>query len=482
MTHDTSTLGRRTDRPAPHAFARICFAGPFSGSGKTTVTLAAIAALTRRGYAVQPYKVGPDYIDTAYQAYAAGRPAGNLDSFLSGKAALTCSLLADKDGADLAVIEGCMGLFDGVGNTSQASTAEVAKLTDTPVVLVIPAKGYAASAAALVLGYRTFDPALNLVGFIVSGPSTKRHADLIAQAVLERNPIAYLGYLPQNEEFSLPSRQLGLVPHAEIEGKERLVKALATQAEQTVDLDALVSLAHTAPPLAQPAPQAAPPAPQAAPPTPRPVIAIAQDEAFCFYYRSSLQELERAGATLVPFSPLNDTALPNHTSGIYLGGGYPEVFAQRLQQNEAMRSLIARASRQGMPLYAECGGYLYLLSSLSDKDGASFEMCNVFEGHAALGTRLNARFGYVLATATRDTFLFAKGQTVHAHEFHHSAIEGEGTLFSVKKASSDKTWFTGECIRNTVATYAHIDFGANSACARAFVAAAREFAQGRSHG
>lgn len=480
------------------AYKRVCVAGPFSGSGKTTVTLALISALVQQGVRVQPYKVGPDYVDTAYQSYAARRSAGNLDSFMMDPRALLTALVADAATSDIAVLEGCMGLFDGLGSSSVASTAEVAKLTKTSVILVIPAQGYAASAGALAQGYANFDPELLLVGFVVSKPSSKRHAALIAEAVTANTNLEYLGYLPKDPEFELPSRQLGLVPFNEIATIDAYLEKLAAQAAETLNLTRILELAAQAPALDVPAPAdseqedavraqdaaflSADARATDARDANAPTIAIAKDDAFSFYYRSSLQALTAAGAHLIEFSPLSNKSVPRKADALYLGGGYPEEFAKQLSRNVVFQDSLKRCIEAGMPVYAECGGYLYLMKALTTSDGQTYALCHIFEGHARMDAKKSPRFGYVYATAMQDTFLFKEGEQLKAHEFHHSKVEEEGKIFAIKKASSDKTWFTGDCYKQTVGTYAHIDFGSHPLAAKRFVAAAAEYKKRKEHG
>ncbi|WP_320670650.1 cobyrinate a,c-diamide synthase [Patulibacter defluvii] len=415
--------------------ARLVIAGTTSGAGKTTIASGLMAAFRARGLTVQGAKVGPDFIDPGYHALATGRPARNLDAFLSGPD-LIAPLLAHAVGhgapAELAIVEGVMGLFDGAsGRGELASTAHVAKLTRSPVVLVVDAAAMARSVAALVLGYRNYDLAVNVAGVILNRVGSEAHADLLREA-LEPIGVPVLGALVRDERLVAPSRHLGLVPVAERDARARETLAvLADRIAEQLDLDALLRLAREAPPLG-----VAPWDPVAAvaaaargtdglaavpdPPARRPRIAVAAGAAFSFRYSENLELLEAAGAELVPLDPLHDPALPEGCDGLYLGGGFPEEHGAALAENAPLRAAVAAHAAAGRPVVAECGGLLYLGREL---DGHA--MCGVLDGVGRLGTRLT--LGYREATAGADSPLWRAGEAVRGHEFHYSTSTPEAS-------------------------------------------------------
>lgn len=430
---------------------RVVIAGASSGVGKTTITAAVMAALTRRGRSVAPFKVGPDYIDPQFHRRACGRASSNLDCHMLGEAETVFLLQRGLQGQDIGIIEGVMGLFDGGGKDGQSgSTAELAKLTKTPVVLIIDGRGVSTSAAATVLGFARFRADIEIKGVIVNGVSSKKHYELIKDAVEEHSGVPCIGYMQQSEEVSLKSRHLGLVQADEVESLDTMLESLADMAEETIDLDALESIAGGAPELA---------------PEKNPfeaskgmleglTIAYAFDEAFSFYYNDNLQLLRELGANLVPFSPLRDDRLPKGAEALYLGGGYPEVFGKRLEENRGMRSHIRELLESGMPAYAECGGLMYLTAGIQGLGGESSDMAGFFPGRAVMSERLQ-RFGYVKVCTREEVCTIG-------HEFHRSYVEGmEGveTLYSIKRTSGgDRTWSCGYVKNNVLAGYPHVHF------------------------
>ncbi len=461
------------------SFPRILIAAPFSNSGKTTLTLAIIAALKRLGEQVKAYKCGPDYIDTAYHSFVSGSPAQNLDSYLNAPQAITSLLMQESSQEKIAVIEGVMGLFDGLGTTERASSAEIAKLTQTPVILVIPAHGMSRSVLALIEGFKNFDPELNLAGIIFSDIKSESHLRLLESLVAELKGLEYLGYLKHDEKLKLPSRQLGLTQVQEIEDIEEKLDYLALKAEESLDIQKIITLSKGAPKLEYKSlSESLAPYKSAC----RVKIGIIKDAAFNFYYNSSLRTLSFLGADLVECSFLEDSKLPEDISALYIGGGFPEEFAARLEKNESMRSSVKDAASSGMPIYAECGGYLYLCKSLTNKAGVSFELAAVFDSLSArLQDKKSPHFGYVSFEALDDTFLFKAGEIYRAHEFHHAQITGEKEVFAFSKLSNHLSWKTGACYKNTVASFAHIDFYAYPKLAQRFIQKACEYQDERSN-
>ena len=395
---------------------RVVIAGTSSGAGKTTVACGLIGALRARGAVVQGFKVGPDYIDPSYHTLASGRPGRNLDAFLSGPELIAPLARHGASGADIAVIEGVMGLFDGAsGRGELASTAHVAKLLQAPVLLVVDAASMARSAAAIVHGYSTFDPDLEVAGVIFNHVGSHHHEQLLRQAV-EPLGIPVLGALRRDERVVTPERHLGLVPAGERGERTRsALDALAAALARYADLDAIERLARAAPPL--PGSAWSPQSPSAATNAAR--IAIARGRAFSFHYEENLELLRAAGAELCPFDPLRDEDLPDGAGALVLAGGFPEVFGSELEANRPLRARVAAFAAAGRPILAECGGLLFLLEEL---DG--HQMCGVLPGQATMSDRLT--LGYREATAATATPWLDAGEHVRGHEFHYSQIAQSG--------------------------------------------------------
>ncbi len=454
-------------------YPRLVVAGTHSGSGKTSVVTALLAALRARGGVVRPFKVGPDYIDPAFHSHVTGVPSRNLDSWLVDAPVLRglFGRNAPPLGQGLSVIEGVMGLFDGKGSGHEGSTAHVAELLRAPVILVIDARGLSRSAAALVSGYASFSPGITVAGVIANRVAGERQYGLIRESVEAACHIPCLGYLPDDPSFALRSRHLGLIPATEVASLDAIVEALGRAADRTLDMDALVAAAEAAPPLPE---GALPPAGERIPVR----LGIARDAAFTFYYQDNLDLLASMGAELVPFSPMRDAALPDALHGLYLGGGFPEVFAAPLAANKAMRGAVENAAMRGMPMYAECGGMAYLCSGLTDADGREFPMAGVFRARVVMTSRLQ-RFGYAEMEFARDTILGPAGTRVRVHEFHYSALvppeeeERAAGCFLLRKGQA--AWHGGLARDRVVAGYPHIHFCSNPSLARNFLLACREY-------
>jgi cobyrinic acid a,c-diamide synthase len=391
---------------------RVVIAGTNSGAGKTTVASGLIGALRGRGRTVQGFKVGPDYIDPSYHRAASGRPGRNLDAFLSGPGLIAPLFRHGAAGAEIAIVEGVMGMFDGAsGRGELASTAHVAKLLQAPVVLVVDASAMARSAAALVLGFKAFDPKVNVAGVIFNRVGSDHHEALLREA-LEPVRVPVLGALRRDDRITKPERHLGLVPAGEREAEtETALTALTDAVNRYVDLDAVERLARDAPaPLGEVwSPEPGRPAGTGA------RIAIARGRAFSFHYEENLELLAAAGAELVPFDPLHDERLPEWCGALVLAGGFPEVYGAELEANASLRAEVAEFARSGRPVLAECGGLLFLGEQL---DG--HEMCGVLPARAAMGGRLS--LGYREASAATATPWMAAGDAVRGHEFHYSQV------------------------------------------------------------
>jgi cobyrinic acid a,c-diamide synthase len=439
----------------------LILAGTHSGAGKTTVTLAILAALARRGLRVQGFKVGPDFIDPGHHTALTGRASRNLDTWLLDRQALAHTFRKGAEGADVAIVEGVMGLFDGRGACDEAgSTADLARAWNLPVVLVVDASGLARSIAPLVRGFVDFDERVGVVGVIANRVGSARHyTEYLAPAVRADAKVEALGYLQRNDRLAIPSRHLGLWTAAEFRAEVGFRTELADAAEATLDLDRLIAVARI-PELPLPGPRPAPPAAR------RVRVAVARDSAFCFYYEDNLDCLRDAGAELIEFSPLDDGALPADTEVVYLGGGYPECHAARLSANTAMRTAIQRFHRQGGAIFAECGGMMACCAELRDLSGSSHPMWGLIPARVVMQPRF-AALGYVTMETDRDTHLGPAGTQVRGHEFHFSTLDPTATIpYATRLLRPDRDPKPdGIQIGSLLAGYAHLHFGSNPAAA-----------------
>ncbi len=445
---------------------RVVIAGTSSGAGKTTVACGLIGALRARGHVVQGFKVGPDYIDPSHHALASGRPPRNLDAFLSGPELIAPLVRHGGAGADLAVVEGVMGMFDGAsGRGELASTAHVAKLLGAPVLLVVDAAAMARSAAAIVHGFCTFDPDVDVAGVIFNRVGSDHHEELLREALAPLG-VPVLGALRRDERVATPERHLGLVPAGEREGSARAaLDALAQLVARQVDLDAVLRLTRAAPALPGPAWSPAPVAPPAAGAR----VAIARGSAFSFHYEENLELLRAAGAELAPFDPLRDEALPPDAGALVLAGGFPEVFGAELAANARLRAEVAAFAAAGRPVLAECGGLLYLCEEL---DGHA--MCGVLPARGRMTGRLS--LGYREAVAATATPWLAAGTRVRGHEFHYARVEpAAGTAPAWTLAARGAERAEGFAAGGVQASFLHVHWAAFPQFAADFAhAAARQ--------
>ena len=447
---------------------RIVIAATQSGGGKTTLVTGVLAALRARGLRVQSFKVGPDYIDLGYHQLASGRTGHNLDTWLVPEARLTEIFARECADADIAVIEGVMGLYDG-GRHGVSSTAAIAKALDAPVLLVIDAKSVGASAAATALGFRVYDPAVDLAGVLLNRLGSETHEEMVRTA-MEGIDLRVYGALRRDAALALPERHLGLTP-VEEHAAAATIAAVGERVEAGLDLDGILELARSASPLSVASPVHTEAAASVR-------IGVARDEAFSFYYAASLAELEAHGAEIVTFSPLYDVVLPD-VDGIIIGGGFPEMFAGELTANHSMRDSIRRVAEEGMPLYAECGGYMYLMRSLIDFDGAEHEMIGIFPARARMTEKLQM-VGYVEAEQLVNTVLGAPGLVLHGHEFHFSVEEADEEAAAVRpfrftKLRNHAQYPAGHIYQNALGSYLHLHFAGCQEAAKHFVEACRRW-------
>ena len=524
----------------------IVVAGTASGVGKTTLTLGLIAALRRRGLVVQPFKVGPDYIDPSYHAVAAARPCRNLDSWMLPEAAVRALFARAMWDADLAVVEGVMGLFDGRSDEGEVgSTAHVARLLGLPIVLVLDAAKTARSAAATALGFARFEPRIRIVGCVLNNVAGERHRRLVAEAVEGEAGLPVLGALRRDPELRLEERYLGLVPTVERSLPNGLLERLIGAVERDVDLDRLLSLSSVAERL--PWVDAAPSGAAAArdtpasddgsainssvilsaatdlrtekageppcgsvrrsfaalrmtileqqrteprgqarldivgelfPPSPIPTrvrIGVARDAAFSFYYEDNLDLLRAWGAELVELSPLDDAALPPNVRALYFGGGFPELFADRLAANVSLLADVRRAAEAGMPIVAECGGLMYLGETLTDREGRRHQLAGILPAHSSL-ERGRLTLGYREMTARRDSPLLRFGEMIRGHEFHWSVSPAPPAPSAAYSLDGPDQRLEGFASDSLLASYVHLHFGADARLAPRFVEAAAAWA------
>lgn len=449
-----------------HAFI---LAGTGSGCGKTTVTLGLLTLLQQSGLRVQPYKVGPDYLDTGWHTALCGVASRNLDSFMLPTSTLNALFSEHMQQADIAVIEGVMGLYDGYGtDPNYCSTAAMAKQLGCPVILLVDGKAVSTSIAATVMGFQHFDPSLNIAGVIVNRVNSESHFQLLKSAITRYCGLPVLGYVPRTAGVALPERHLGLVTARESALNRQPWQDFAATLERTLDIERLLALTE----LAHMPEGNLPPMPQSGAGL---TLALADDEAFNFYYPDNLALLARAGVEIVRFSPLHDHLLPP-CQMVWLGGGYPELHAQALAANETMLAQLRAAHQRGVAIYAECGGLMYLGSTLQDADGQVHQMADILPGQSKMGTRLT-RFGYCEAQAERQTLLAAPGEILRGHEFHYSDFTPQDAAVMACRKTRDgavlQQWQGGWQRGNTFASYLHLHFAQRPSMLNHWFAAAR---------
>ncbi len=447
----------------------LVIAATKSGSGKTTVTLGLLAALAKRGLKVAPFKVGPDFIDPGHHTAITGIPSHNLDGWMLSKAYNLKSFKRHTKRADLAVVEGVMGLFDGYDGRSEAgSTAQMAKWLELPVLLVVDAQSMARSAAAVVQGFERFDKDLSFAGILFNNVASTRHLDYLLEALLGNTSLPCLGGILRDETVQMPERHLGLVTREDFRINGARLERLARLIEDHMDLDRLLGHLPKAGkrPITDPTDEGEEDG--------KVRIGVAKDRAFCFYYPDSLEILARAGALLVDFSPMNDRGLPENLDGLYLGGGYPELAAGELSANLPMKEEILEMSRSGMPIFAECGGFMYLCREIQDLNKDTYPMVGCFPFKTAMQSKLRS-LGYREITTTVPSLLGRTGLVARGHEFHYSAISEETAsdalirAFAVTARAGGSKEKTGFLKKNTLGSYIHLHLGSCPEAAASFV-------------
>ncbi len=420
--------------------------GTTSGSGKTTITLGILAALRQRGFKVQSFKCGPDFIDPSLHTLITGNVSRNLDLRMAGLPFCRTSFLRNIKGVDIAVIEGVMGLFDG----GQASSAALAVALSVPVILVIDVRSAAESVAAVLKGFETYNPDVKISGVIFNRVGSMRHQELIGEAVRKHCDTEILGFFPRDAEITIPQRHLGLFMGEETPLTKEQVNHLVYMVEENINIDQLLQLNMVR-------------INDKAKTSVRPQVnhrlrlAVARDQAFCFYYQDNFDLFTQAGIDSIFFSPLDDTTLPENVDGIYIGGGYPELYAERLSGNISMRQQLKEWVALGGPVYCECGGFMYMAETLIDLQERRFPMVGVFPATITMDDRLN-RLGYREATLTADCMVGEAGDTVYGHEFHYSTLKEidpvVATVFQLQDGRNE-----GYVIKNALGGYLHLHFG-----------------------
>ena len=445
----------------------IVIAGPASGVGKTTVALGLMAAFRRRGLTVQPFKCGPDFIDPGHHTRVCGRPSRNLEG---GCCRPRRAVFAERARtANIAIVDGVMGLFDGARGSGEGSTAAMAKHLRVPVLLVVDASKMAASAAALVHGFETFDPATRIAGVVFNHVGSAGHYGLLREALEHAGCAPAVGYLPHDALIGIPERHLGLHTADEEVWSGAALEHLSSLMEQFVDLDRVLEMAAAREGYESPTIETCMARADAR-------IAVPRDRAFCFYYEDNLDALRAAGAEIVAFSPLADHTLPDGTDALYIGGGYPELYAAELSANHSMRAAIRQFADSGGLIYAECGGLMYLGRHLRLRDGERCPMVGVLPFETALTDRL-VRFGYTEVCFTTDCLLGRSGATTRGHSFHYSTIEAGSaevdSVYRVRSTLSGNESTEGYVVGNVLASYIHLHFLSNPELAANLVRAAQ---------
>jgi cobyrinic acid a,c-diamide synthase len=457
----------------------LIIAGTHSGVGKTTISLGIMAALKKRGFRVQPFKVGPDFIDPGYHFLATGNKSRNLDSWMLSREYLFSTFCRNMEDKDIGLIEGVMGLFDGYeGKTEEGSTAQVAKWLNLPVILIVDVRSMARSAGALVYGFENYDQRLNIAGIIFNRVGSKTHFQWLKEGVEKRCKAEILGFIPKDEEIKIPERHLGLITATENPLSQDFLHILIRLVESHINLDRILHIVgfsrekenNFKEDLNSNSYLDGVTTGQSSSISPK--IGVAYDEAFCFYYEDNFDILKNLGAELVFFSPLKDAKLPKNIEGIYLGGGYPEIFAEKLAANKSLKREIRGFAERGGIVYAECGGFMYLTEGIIEFEGKKHEMVGIFPTHAKMLKKLSA-LGYFIVEVTEDNILARRGDSIRGHQFRYSEIEKMPLkikrTYLVRKREEGKPEEEGYLYKNVLGSYIHLHFGSNLDFARRLV-------------
>ncbi len=457
-------------------YPRLVIAGVQSGVGKTTLSLGLMRALCNRGLTVRPFKVGPDYIDPGLHYQACGFKSHNLDTWMGTEEVVKSIFVKNAAGADIAIIEGVMGLYDGVKNRRiEGSTAELAMLLDVPLILVVNVQGMAQSCVALIKGFMDYEPQLKLRAVVLNN-SGEYHKTVLKNRLEKELGIKVLGCLPRQEEVKMPSRHLGLMPAEENHIIQTSIARMAELIESNIDLEAIMQLAQTAGALNSTEQSSFQLDKNSQETGQQIVLGVARDAAFTFYYQDSLDYLAELGAKIVYFSPLKDEALPN-VDGLYLGGGFPEMFLPQLAANQSMLRSIREAHKQAMPIYAECGGLLYLSERIMDFDNRLWPGAGIVAASASMSKSLKG-LGYVEAILVQDTILGRKDDVLRGHEFHYSTVSGltaQHSAYLLNGGKGEDGRLDGFVQDNLLASYVHLHLRSNPAAAANFLATCAAF-------
>ena len=447
---------------------RFVLAGTNSGVGKTTITLGLLNGFRRKGINVQPFKSGPDYIDPAFHTFVTGNPSRNLDTWLIQENPIEYLMQQTGVNKDLSIIEGVMGFYDGhIVHKNVGSTAHLSKVLKAPVVLIINGSGISTSAAAIVHGFKHFDNDEDVAGVIINQVNSKRHYDILKEAIEEMTGVKCFGYLKKHPDINLDSRHLGLIPSYEVEVLQDKIDLISNLMEDSIDFDGLLELGQSAAPLKRVDLGIKKVVDEVR-------IGVPLDKAFNFYYQDNLELLEALGAKLVYFSPLEDKAVPASIDGIYFGGGFPEVFVKELSANKQMRTSIKEFIEAGGPVYAECGGLMYMCNRIVDLEDNAYEMVGILENDSVMTKKLQ-RFGYVDVRINKESIIGSDMTNFEAHEFHRSKLTehlDDQTVYSVEKDRGNgniNKWSCGYTYKNFLGGYAHIHFYNNLEIPRNFL-------------
>lgn len=456
----------------PSAQRRLVIAGTGSGAGKTTATIGIMAALKAKGYTVQGFKCGPDYIDPAYHTAVTGRPSRNLDSWMLGPEAAKEVFVRGSAGADISIVEGVMGMYDGKSPLSdEGSTAHISQIIEAPILLVVNVQSMARSAAAVVKGFQCLSPGVRIAGVIANKAGSEGHYRIVKEAIEQECGIPVVGYLKREAQIEIPERHLGLVPSIERGELDPFFAKLGSLVAEHLDMDMLLKIAECGPLACKPALFAERTKKSGI------RIAVAKDAAFHFYYPENLELLQSYGAEIVYFSPLAGDKVPEEADGLYIGGGFPEEFAERLAGLDGVKASVRERIEAGMPTLAECGGFMYLTEAIRDTQGNEFPMVGLIKGAVTMQTKL-AALGYREISGTEGNFLLGGGEAARGHEFHYSTFQPGGETnpppaYSTKGRQGTKP--EGFATANLVAGYTHVHFGSNPEMAANWLQACERF-------